>query len=81
MAWPELFGEAGGYLFVYALVGLAEVLPPLAVADYHVVHLELFQHFGGNLPRVCPFFGKMHVLGAYLYFGALYHPLYDGKVG
>ena len=47
----------------HGLVGLAEVLPPLGVADERALHAELEEHRRGDLAGVRPLELPVHVLG------------------
>ncbi|CAN3995747.1 Spore coat protein gerQ, partial [Dysosmobacter welbionis] len=57
--------QHGVDLLVDGGIGLAEILPPLAVAHDDVLHAQVLQHVGGDLAGVGALLLKVHVLGAH----------------
>ena len=56
--------QHGVDLLVDGGIGLAEILPPLAVAHDDVLHAQILQHVAEISPGVSALLLKVHVLGA-----------------
>ena len=68
------------YAQVHGLVGLAEVLAALAVADDHILHATGLEHVGAEFARIGAALGEVDVLRAQMDVAALGRFLDGGKV-